>query len=80
VVLALSNAGIETIENCEGVSRHAFRGALGGFCGGGKAEAQSFHGRPPRGLKVAQLSRVWPILDSEPTYWELTFWELTLAF
>jgi hypothetical protein len=74
-VAILRNAGIETFESCEGGEGHAY-----------PEPTIRFHGERPEGfralaialqhgLRVAELRRVWPICDGEPTgpWWELTF-------
>lgn len=74
-VVALRSHGIETFESCEGGSGHAY-----------PEPTVRFHGDTPEGfralavamkekLPVAELRRVWPIQDEEPTgpWWEITF-------
>ncbi len=74
-VEVLREAGVETFVLCEGGSGHAYPEPTVRFHGGRpegyKALAAAMHA----GLPVAELRRVWPILDGEPTgpYWELTF-------
>src|SRR5436305_8663310 len=72
-VLALSSAGIETIESCEGGSGHAFPEPTVVFAGGKAEGFRALSVALQMGLKVAQLRRVWPVLDFEPTgsYWDL---------
>lgn len=74
-VNVLQGAGIETFESCEGGPGHAYPEPTVRFHGsqaeGFRALAAAMHG----GLHVAELRRVWPLLDGEPTgpWWELTF-------
>jgi hypothetical protein len=74
-VVALRAAGIETFESCEGGPGHPFSEPTVRFHGdrgeGFRALAIAIRG----GLRVAQLRRVWTVLEDEPTgpYWELTF-------
>jgi hypothetical protein len=74
-VLALRQNGIETIESCQGGTDHAFPEPTIVFSGGKSEGYKALSVALQCGLKVAQLRRVWPILDYEPTgpYWELTF-------
>ena len=71
----LRNGGVETFESCEGGEGHAYPQPTVRFHGyraeGLRALAIALEGRLP----VAELRRVWPIIDGEPTgpYWELTF-------
>lgn len=74
-VTVLRAAGVETFESCEGGPEHAYPEPTVRFHGnqaeGFRALAAAMHG----GLRVAELRRVWPLLDGEPTgpWWELTF-------
>lgn len=74
-VRVLCEAGIETFESCEGGTGHAYPEPTVRFHGdqaeGFRALAAAMHGN----LRVAELRRVWPLLDGEPTgpWWELTF-------
>jgi hypothetical protein len=74
-VRVLREAGVETFESCEGGIGHAYPEPTVRFHGnqaeGFKALAAAMHG----GLCVAELRRVWPLHDGEPTgpWWELTF-------
>jgi len=74
-VETLRRAGIETFESCEGGPDHAYPEPTVRFYGdqaeGFNALAAAMRG----GLPVAELRRVWPLLDGEPTgpWWELTF-------
>jgi len=74
-VRVLSDAGVETFESCQGGTGHAYPDPTVRFHGdqaeGFKALAVAIQG----GLQVAELRRVWPLQDNEPTgpWWELTF-------
>jgi hypothetical protein len=74
-VSVLRGAGVETFESCEGGPGHAYPEPTVRFHGdqaeGFTALAAAMRG----GLQVAELRRVWPLLDGEPTgpWWELTF-------
>lgn len=74
-VAVLQESGVETFESCEGGSGHAYPDPTVRFHGdqaeGFRALAAAMRG----GLGVAELRRVWPLLDGEPTgpWWELTF-------
>jgi hypothetical protein len=74
-VMALREYGVETIESCQGGDGHAFPEPTVRFCGGKAEGYRALSIALQCGLKVAELRRVWPILDMEPTgpYWELTF-------
>lgn len=74
-VQILNAFGLETFESCEGGSGHAYPEPTvrlhGGQAEGYKALAVALQ----NALPVAELRRVWPIIDGEATgpYWELTF-------
>src|SRR5258707_2620074 len=74
-VQALTVAGVEPFESCEGGSGHAYPEPTVRFHGdhaeGLRALAAAMNARLP----VRELRRVWPVLDNEPTgpWWELTF-------
>jgi hypothetical protein len=74
-VLALREHGVETIESCEGGTGHAFPDPTVRFAGGNSEGYRALSVALQCGLKVAELRRVWSILDGEITgpYWELTF-------
>lgn len=74
-VKALRDGGIETFESCEGGEGHAFPEPTVRFHGD---KAEGFHAlavAQRAGLPVAELRRVWPIIEGEPTgpWWEFTF-------
>ena len=74
-VAVLRGSGVETFESCEGGPGHAYHEPTVRFHGdqaeGFNALAAAMRG----GLQVAELRRVWPLLDGEPTgpWCELTF-------
>jgi hypothetical protein len=74
-VQALGAAGVETFESCEGGHGHAYPEPTVRFHGNQQEGFRAFAAAMDAGLKVAELRRVWPILDQEPTgpWWELTF-------
>lgn len=74
-VLALNAAGIETFESCEGGPGHAYPEPTVRFQGSQGDGYAALAVAMKAGLPVAELRRVWPILDGEPTgpWWELTF-------
>lgn len=76
-VETLRAAGVETFESCEGGSGHAYPEPTIRFHGERAEGFRALSAAMEAGLKVAELRRVWPILDGEPTgpYWELTFAE-----
>lgn len=75
IVLVLREHGIETIESCQGGNGHAFPEPTVRFRGGKGEGYRALSVALQCGLKVAELRRVWPILDMEPTgpWWEMTF-------
>lgn len=75
VVIVLREHGVETIESCQGGSGHAFPEPTVRFCGGKAEGYRALSVALQCGLKVAELRRVWPVLDLEPTgpWWEMTF-------
>ena len=74
-VILLRKHGVETVESCEGGSGHAYLEPTVRFAGGKAEGYRALSIALQLGLKVAELRRVWPVLDYEPTgpYWELTF-------
>lgn len=73
-VVALLDAGIETFESCQGGQDHAYPEPTVRFYGDRVEGFKAFHAAMAAGLPVANLRRVWPIVDGEPTgpWWELT--------
>jgi hypothetical protein len=74
-VIALQDGGIETFESCEGGFNHAYPEPTVRFHGDTAEGYKALAVAMKAGLKVAELRRVWPILNEEPTgpWWELTF-------
>lgn len=74
-VEVLRDARIETFESCQGGRGHAFAEPTVRFHGGRAEGYRAFAVAMENGLPVAELRRVWPINDGEPTgpWWELTF-------
>lgn len=74
-VVALRAAGVETFESCEGGAGHAYPVPTVRFHGGADEGYRALAAALRAGLKVAELRRVWPIIDGEPTgpWWEMTF-------
>jgi hypothetical protein len=75
MVEVLQDAGIETFESCQGGAGHAYAEPTVRFHGERPEGFRALAAAMQRGLKVAQLRRVWPMIDGEPTgpWWELTF-------
>lgn len=74
-VAALVASGIETFESCEGGAGHAYSEPTIRFRGNRAAGFRALVAAQENRLPVAELRRVWPILDGEPTgpWWEITF-------
>jgi len=74
-VLVLRSNGVETFESCEGGPGHAYPEPTVRFHGSRAEGMRALAAAMQAGLKVAELRRVWPVLDDEPTgpWWELTF-------
>lgn len=74
-VIVLQSAGVETFESCQGGPGHAYPDPTVRFHGRAEAGFRALAVAMQAGLRVAELRRVWPILDQEPTgpWWELTF-------
>jgi hypothetical protein len=74
-VQILNDCGLETFESCEGGSGHAYPEPTIRFHGdqaeGYKALAVALRHRLP----VAELRRVWPVIEGEATgpWWEIMF-------
>ncbi len=75
MVAALCRAGVETFESCEGGAGHAYPVPTVRFHGDTAEGFRALAAAMKAGLPVAELRRVWPILDDEPTgpWWEITF-------
>jgi len=74
-VLALREHGVDTFESCEGGAGHAYPEPTVRFHGDTPEGFRALAAAMKEGLPVAELRRVWPILDEEPTgpWWEITF-------
>lgn len=74
-VLALARGGVETFESCEGGSGHAYPEPTVRFHGDTSEGYRALAVAMRASLPVAELRRVWPIVNGEPTgpWWELTF-------
>jgi len=75
-VLQLQSCGIETFESCEGGPGHAYPEPTVRFHGTPEAGWRAVAVCLAYGLPVAELRRVWDILEgNEPTgpHWEITF-------
>ena len=74
-VLALRSHGVETFESCEGGPDHAYPRPTVRFHGEAPEGCRALAAAMKEGLPVAELRRVWPIQDEEPTgpWWEITF-------
>jgi len=75
-VVALRSNGVETFESCEGGANHAYPEPTVRFHGDASEGFRALAAAMKEGLPVAELRRVWPIRDSEPTG---PWWEITLA-
>jgi hypothetical protein len=75
IVLQLRSVGVETVESCQGGEGHAFRQPTVRFVGNKMEGYRALAAALQFGMKVAELRRVWPVIDYEPTgpYWDLTF-------
>jgi len=75
IVDVLRGAGVETFESCEGGKGHAYPEPTVRFHGARAEGFRALAAAEAERLPVAELRRVWPINDGEPTgpYWELTF-------
>jgi hypothetical protein len=74
-VLALRSHDVETFESCEGGAGHAYPEPTVRFHGDTSEGFRALAAAMKEGLPVAELRRVWPIQDEEPTgpWWEITF-------
>lgn len=74
LVRHLSEHGIETFESCQGGDGHAYPSPTVRFYGGKAEGYKAASYALEAGFPIAELSRVWPLLDGELTgpYWELT--------
>lgn len=74
-VLALRNHAVDTFESCEGGAGHAYPEPTVRFHGDASEGFRALAAAMKEGLPVAELRRVWPVHDDEPTgpWWEMTF-------
>lgn len=74
-VEVLAENGIETYESCQGGAGHAYAEPAVRFHGGQGVGFRALAIAQAHGLPVAELRRLWSIIDGEPTgpHWELTF-------
>lgn len=74
-VEVLIEGGIETFESCQGGDGHAFAEPTVRFYGGRPEGYRALAVALERGLPVAELQRVWPVVQGEATgpWWQLTF-------
>jgi len=74
-VETLRAGGVETFESCEGGPGHAYPEPTVRFHGDQSEGLRALAVALKAGLKAADLRRVWPVIDDEPTgpYWEITF-------
>ena len=75
-VVALRSYGVETFESCEGGANHAYPEPTVRFHGDTSEGFRALAVAMKEGLPVAELRRVWPVHDNEPTG---PWWEITLA-
>jgi len=73
-VIALRSNNVETFEACEGGPGHAYPEPTVRFHGDASEGFRALSTAMKAGLPVAELRRVWPIQNSEPTgpWWEIT--------
>lgn len=71
----LQHAGIETCESCQGGVGHAFPVPTIRFLGDRSEGWRALAIAQQADFPLAELRRVWPILDGEPAgpVWEITF-------
>lgn len=74
-VVALTAAGVETFESCEGGPGHAYPEPTIRFHGDQVEGLRALSAAMRAGLPVRELRRVWPVIGGELTgpWWELTF-------
>ena len=71
----LNAAGIETFESCDGSPGHTYPEATVRFYGQQPEGFRALAVALTHNLPVAQLRRIWRVIDREPTgpLWEMTF-------
>jgi len=74
-VLTLNSVGVETFESCQGGEGHAYPVPTVRFHGDRSEGFRALAAVMQSNLPVAELRRVWPVLEGDPTgpWWELTF-------
>jgi hypothetical protein len=74
VVRILREEGVETFESCDGGEGHAYPEPTVRFFGDQAEGFRALALAQARGIPVASLRQVWPLIDGTPTgpYWELT--------
>jgi hypothetical protein len=75
-VKVLRDAGIETIESCDGSGGHAYREPTVRFVGTNAAGYRAVAAALDHGLPAFELRRVWRVHDSEleGPVWDLVFY------
>jgi hypothetical protein len=74
-VRILQTNGVETVESCQGGQGHPFPEPTVRFAGGKSEGLRALGIALQHGLRVAELRRVWTIIDGEAVgpIWEMTF-------
>lgn len=72
----LREAGIETVESCDGGEGHPFPEPTVRIAGGPGEGFRAYGVAVRAGLKPRAVSRIWTVDDGELTgpYWDLIFW------
>jgi hypothetical protein len=73
----LASESVETFESCQGGEGHCYPEPTVRFHGDRSEGFRALAAAIQRGLPVANLRRIWRIIDGEPTgpHWEITFGE-----
>ena len=73
-VKILNKAGVETFESCQGGNGHAYPKPTIRFHGDRSEGFRVLAIAMQNGFQIESISRIWPILDGEPTgpWWEMT--------
>lgn len=81
MVAALTRAGVETFESCQGGDGHAYPEPTVRFHGCRSEGFRALAAALQAGLTVRALRRIWTVIDGEPTgpHWEMTFASTTPA-
>ncbi len=74
-VLVLRSGGVETFESCEGGEGHSYLEPTVRFHGNSFAGYRAFSVAMDHGLPVADLRRVYDVIDTQlhGPWWEMTF-------